>query len=106
VQIITYFAENPKANPMVMVMANLNAYFSKVLKYHYLQNKGDAPKELGVNPYFIKDFETAARNYSLNKTFDIISLMREYDLKSKGVDSTGNTTDGELLKELMFKILH
>lgn len=105
-QIITYFGDNPKANPMVMVMANLNTYFSKVLKYHYLTNKVDAAKELGVNPYFVKDFEVAARNYSLSKTFDIIGLMREYDLKSKGVDSTGNTTDGELLKELLFKILH
>jgi len=105
-QIINYFADNPKANPMVMVMANLNAYFTKILKYHYLPNKGDAAKELGVNPYFVKDFETAARSYSLPKTFDIISLMREYDLKSKGVDSTGNTTDGELLKELLFKMLH
>lgn len=105
-QIINYFADNPKANPMVMVMANLSAYFTKILKYHYLPNKGDAAKELGVNPFFVKDFETASRSYSLPKTFDIISLMREYDLKSKGVDSTGNTTDGELLKELLFKILH
>ncbi|RZK77403.1 MAG: DNA polymerase III subunit delta, partial [Pedobacter sp.] len=54
----------------------------------------------------VKDYETAARSYNLNKTFDIISLLREYDLKSKGVDSSGNTTDGELLKELMFKMLH
>lgn len=105
-QIINYFADNPKANPMVMVMANLNAYFSKILKYHYLQNKHDAAKELGVNPYFVKDYEMAARNYSLPKTFDIISLLREYDLKSKGVDSTGNVTDGELLKELLFKMIH
>ncbi|WP_316842355.1 DNA polymerase III subunit delta [Pedobacter gandavensis] len=105
-QIINYFADNPKANPMVMVMANLNAYFSKILKYHYLPNKAEAAKELGVNPYFIKDYETAARSYNLNKTFDIISLLREYDLKSKGVDSTGNITDGELLKELLFKMLH
>lgn len=105
-QIINYFADNPKANPMVMVMANLNSYFSKILKYHYLQNKNDAAKELGVNPYFVKDYEMAARNYNLNKTFDIISLLREYDLKSKGVDSTGNVTDGELLKELLFKMIH
>jgi DNA polymerase-3 subunit delta len=105
-QIINYFADNPKANPMVMVMANLNSYFSKILKYHYLQNKNDAAKELGVNPYFVKDYEMAARNYSLNKVFDIISLLREYDLKSKGVDSTGNVTDGELLKELLFKMIH
>jgi len=105
-QIINYFADNPKANPMVMVMANLNSYFSKILKYHYLQNKNDAAKELGVNPYFVKDYEAAARNYSLPKVFDIISLLREYDLKSKGVDSTGNVTDGELLKELLFKVIH
>lgn len=105
-QIINYFADNPKANPMVMVMANLNAYFTKILKYHYLQNKNDAARELGVNPYFVKDYETAARSYNINKTFDIISLLREYDLKSKGVDSTGNVTDGELLKELLFKVIH
>lgn len=105
-QIINYFADNPKGNPMVMVMANLNAYFTKILKYHYLPNKHDAAKEMGVNPYFLKDYEMAARNYSLSKTFDIISLLREYDLKSKGVDSTGNTTDGELLKELLFKMIH
>ncbi|WP_316837864.1 DNA polymerase III subunit delta [Pedobacter nutrimenti] len=105
-QIINYFANNPKANPMVMVMANLNSYFSKILKYHYLPNKNDAAKELGVNPYFVKDYETAARTFNLNKTFDIISWLREYDLKSKGVDSSGNTTDGELLKELLFKMIH
>ncbi len=105
-QIINYFADNPKSNPMVMVLANLNAYFSKVLKYHYLTNKNDAAKELGVNPFFVKDYELAARNYNINKSFDVISLLREYDLKSKGVDSTGNTTDGELLKELLFKMIH
>jgi DNA polymerase-3 subunit delta len=105
-QIINYFADNPKSNPTVLVLANLNAYFSKILKYHYLPNKNDAARELGVNPYFMKDYETAARNFNLNKTFEIISLLREYDLKSKGVDSTGNTTDGELLKELLFKMIH
>lgn len=105
-QIITYFANNPKANPLVMVMANLNSWFTKILKYHYIPNKSDAAKELGVSPYFVKDYETAARTFNDAKTFDIISLLREYDLKSKGVDSSGNTNDGELLKELMFKILH
>ncbi|WP_432713613.1 DNA polymerase III subunit delta [Pedobacter sp.] len=105
-QIVNYFADNPKANPMVMVMASLNTYFSKVLKYHYLPNKNDAAKELGINPYFIKEYEVAARNYNFNKTVQVISLLREYDLKSKGVDSTGNTTDGELLRELVFKIIH
>jgi DNA polymerase-3 subunit delta len=105
-QIVNYFADNPKANPMVMVLASLNSYFSKVLKYHYLVNKHDAAKELGVSPFFVKDYEAAARNYDFNKTVHLISLFREYDLKSKGVESTGNTTDGELLKELVFKMIH
>ena len=105
-QIINYFEANPKSNPLVLVMGNLYTYFSKVLKYHYLQDKGEASKVLGVNPYFVKDYELAARNYSWAKAFEIISLLREYDAKSKGVDSTGNTSDGDLMKELVWKIIH
>ena len=105
-QIVNYFAGNPKANPMVMVMANLNGYFTKILKYHYLPNKNDAARELGVPPFFVKDYEVAARSFSLAKTFDIISILRAYDLKSKGLDSSGNTDDGELMKEMVFKMLH
>lgn len=105
-QIIQYFADNPKSNPMVVVLANLNAYFTKLLKYHALPNKGNAAKELGVNPYFLKDYDIAARNYPPQKVIQIISYLRECDIKSKGVDSTGNVADGLLLKELVFKILH
>ncbi len=105
-QIINYFAANPKANPMVLVLANLYGYFTKVLRYHYLVNKADAAKELGVPPFFVSDYELASRNFSLPKVFQIIALLREYDLKSKGLDSTGNTADGALLRELIFKILH
>ncbi|MGB4775622.1 MAG: DNA polymerase III subunit delta, partial [Daejeonella sp.] len=63
-------------------------------------------RELGVNPYFVKDYELAARNYDKWKTFHVIAYLREFDTRSKGVDSTGNTEDGELLKELLFKIIH
>ncbi|MDA9555681.1 DNA polymerase III subunit delta [Pelobium sp.] len=105
-QIINYFEANPKANPMVLVMGNLAAYFTKILKYHYVTDKSQLAKELGVNPFFVKDYDLAARNYNLAKTFEVISLLRAYDLKSKGVDSTGNTEHGELMKELIFKIIH
>lgn len=105
-QIINYFEANPKANPIVLVLGNLNNYFSKVLAYHYLKDKSPqtAAKELGVSPYFIKDYEQAARSFDYGKTMHIISLLREYDLKSKGVDSTSGP--GELMKELMFRVLH
>jgi DNA polymerase III subunit delta len=105
-QIINYFEANPKSNPMVLVLGNLNNYFSKVLAYHYVKDKSpnNLARELGVSPYFIKDYELAARNYDYGKTMSVISYLREYDLKSKGVES--NSEDGGLMKELMFKIIH
>ncbi|UKT64808.1 DNA polymerase III subunit delta [Pedobacter mucosus] len=105
-KIINYFASNPKANPTVLVLASLGGYFTKILKYHYVLNKPNAASELGVPPFFVKDYETAARSYNTGKVFQIISLLREYDLKSKGLDSSGSVSDGELLKELVFKIIH
>ncbi len=105
-RIINYFEANPKSNPIVLMLGNLNNYFSKVLAYHYVKDKSqqNLARELGVNPYFVKDYEMAARSYNYGKTMEIIAYLREYDLKSKGVESTAD--DGALMKELMFKILH
>ena len=105
-RIINYFEANPKSNPIVLVLGNLNNFFSKVLAYHYVRDKSQqsVAREIGVNPFFVKDYETAARSFDLFKSMQIIGLLREYDLKSKGVDS--NAGHGELMKELMFKILH
>ena len=105
-QIINYFEANPKANPIVLVLGNLNNFFSKVLTYHYVKDKSpqNVARELSINPFFVKDYETAARSYNYGKTMQIISYLREYDLKSKGVDA--NTGHGGLMKELVFKILH
>jgi DNA polymerase III subunit delta len=105
-QIINYFAANPKSNPIQMVLGALNTYFTKVLKYHYVKDSPNVAQELGVNPFFIKEYEQAAKNYNLTKTFNVISYLRDYDLKTKGVDATGNTDDGDLMKELVFKIIH
>ncbi|MEX8548633.1 MAG: DNA polymerase III subunit delta [Mucilaginibacter sp.] len=105
-RIINYFEANQKANPFVLVLGNLNYYFIKVLKFHYLPDKSpqNVAKTLGVGPYFVKDFEQASRTFNFNKTLQVISLLRDYDLKSKGVNSTAD--NGELMKELIFKILH
>lgn len=105
-QIINYFEANPKANPIVLILGNLNNFFSKVLMYHYIKDKSpkNVASELGVNPYFIKDYEIAARNFDYYKSTLIIGWLREYDLKSKGMNS--NASHGELLKELVFKVLH
>jgi DNA polymerase-3 subunit delta len=107
-QIINYFAENPKNNPIFLVLGNLNSYFSKILKVHYASDKSPQglARELCVAPFFVKDFEIAARAYNKEKVFRIISYLRECDLKVKGVEASGNTEQGDLMKELLFKIIH
>ncbi|MCD4683045.1 MAG: DNA polymerase III subunit delta, partial [Bacteroidales bacterium] len=106
-QIANYFAANPKENPIVKTVTILFGYFSKLLIYHQLKDKSrnSVASALSINPFFVKDYQTASRSYSYQKLTRIISYLREYDLKSKGVENI-STTDGELLKELLFKILH
>ena len=106
-QIANYFAANPKENPLVKTVTILFGYFSKLLIFHQLKDKSrnSVASALSINPFFVKDYQTASRSYSYQKLTRIISYLREYDLKSKGVENI-STTDGELLKELLFKILH
>ncbi len=106
-RIINYFAGNEKEFPMVMLMSSLYNYFSKILRYHYLQDKSKAAaaSALGVNPFFIDSYGKAASLYSVGKLKNIFAYLREYDLKSKGVNNS-SINHGELMKELMYKILH
>jgi len=105
--IIQYFAHNPKDNPITFSIASLFGFFSKLLTYHYLtdKSKNNVAAVLKVNPFFVKDYETSATKYNVSKTVQIISLLRTYDMKSKGYGDPG-TEPGDLLKELIFKILH
>ncbi|MBT6439037.1 MAG: hypothetical protein HOK72_04975 [Flavobacteriales bacterium] len=75
--------------------------------FHYTKDKseGNLASVLQVNPYFVKDYQTGARNYNARKVLKIISLLREYDAQSKGYNNP-STSNGELLKELAFKIAH
>ena len=107
-RIANYFGKNPKDNPLVVTLSILYQTFSNIIVYHSLTDKsqGNVARELGVNPYFVKDAVTAAQNYPLKKATRIISLLREADVKSKGVGATGNVSDGDLLNELLFKVFH
>ncbi len=105
-RIVNYFAANPKKNPIQQVLPILYGYFLKIMIYHQLENKSDAPKALGCAPNFVRDYEVAAGNYSLGKLATCIGYLYETDLRSKGVRNSGNVTDGELLKELIFKVIH
>ena len=107
-QIINYFIDNEKQNPLPVILGMLVGFFRKILIYHTIEMKSDRnlmSLKLGVNPYFLNDYITAGRNYTLDKAINIISMMREYDLRSKGARG-GSTSNGDLLRELVFKILH
>jgi DNA polymerase-3 subunit delta len=106
-QIVNYFGANSKNNPFILTSAQLYSYFMKLLMYHQLKDRSSnaAASELGVHPYFVKDYETAARAYSLPTCVRNISFIREYDARSKGINSA-NTTEGQLLKELVYRIMH
>lgn len=105
--IVHHFANNTKDNPITLTIASLFGFFTKLLTYHYLtdKTKNNVAAVLRINPYFVKEYELAASKYNVSKTVKIISLLRTYDLKSKGYGDPG-TDQGELLKELVFKILH
>jgi len=104
--IINYFAQNQKANPIVVTITLLNSLFTQLLIYHSLKDKSknNVAKALGVNPFFVSDYITAAKNYPMRKVSQVISFLREADVKSKGVGAS--LPSGDILKELLFKIIH
>ncbi|SDW77559.1 DNA polymerase III, delta subunit [Lutibacter oricola] len=106
-KIINYFAKNQKSNPLVMTISLLNSFFTQLLIFHSLndKSKNNVAKALGINPYFVTDYSNAAKNYPMRKVSQIIALLREADLKSKGVGANALPV-GEILKELVFKIIH
>jgi len=106
-KIINYFAHNQKANPLVMTISLLNSFFTQLLIYHSLQDKSknSAARALKVNPFFISDYAVAAKNYPMRKVSHVIALLRDADVKSKGVGAN-SLPAGDILKELLFKIIH
>ncbi len=106
-RIITYFANNPKANPLVLITGQLISFFTQLIRYHSLTDKSkmSVANALKVSPYFVGEYQTAARNYPLKKLARIISYLRQADAASKGINVT-QISEGDILKELIFKILH
>jgi len=106
-RIINYFAQNPKNNPLVMTISLLNSFFTQLLIYHGLKNKSrdHVAKTLGIRPYFVTDYVNASRNYPMRKVAQIIAMLRDADVKSKGVGAS-NHSQGDILKELLFKMMH
>lgn len=106
-RIVNHFAANPKNNPLTVTLGILYSYFMKIFNYHLLKNEPQKVIEqrAKIPSFFINEYKSASTRYSPGKIVKIISYLREYDLKSKGVNNV-SATDGELLKELVYKILH
>jgi DNA polymerase-3 subunit delta len=105
--IVNHFEANPKNNPLAMVIPVLSAYFSRIIVYHGLRDRSQhaAAKSMSCSPFAVRDYATAAGAYPVGKLARIFGYLREADRKSKG---QGNATisDGMLLRETIFKILH
>jgi DNA polymerase-3 subunit delta len=106
-KIADYFAQNPKDNPLVMTTGLVFGFFSQILQYHGLKDKspGNAAKMLKVNPYFLKDYDVALRNYPMKKVSAIVGTLRDIDVKSKGVGANA-IPQSDLLKEMLVKIFN
>lgn len=106
-RIINYFGDNPKENPIFMVISVLYGYYTKLLKLHFSKdkNKSTVATMLGVNLFFVNDYFEAVRNYSWTDCMNCIEVLREFDLKSKGYNSTSDITQKELYREMLFKLM-
>ena len=105
-RITQYFASS-KDHPMVKELGVLYGFFANLMIYHYLPDKSDraVASALGINPYFVKDFTTAAKRFTAGKTFAIIGYFRDTDARLKGINNP-SAKEADLWKELIYKILH
>lgn len=107
-RIVNYFMADIKTHPLPQVVSSLFGFFSKLYIYQTAGNIHDneMAKKMGMrSTFFLKDYRAAAKNFSRTKTEEAISILKEYDLKSKGVNRDG-TPETELLRELVFKLMN
>lgn len=108
-KILQSFASNPKEHPTEATLPVLYNFFKKVLLLYFIQDKSNesisTTLKISPTPFFIQQYVNAQKKYSAQKLVQIISLLREYDLKTKGVQ-VGADDRGDLMRELAFKILH
>lgn len=105
-RIVNYFEANPKSNPVIMIIGMLYSYYAKLLQVHYAKDKSEKSLAslLQLHPFVVKEYVIAARNYPVQKVMDNIHHLRTADLHSKGVNA--NLEQGQILRELIFKLMH
>lgn len=105
-RIVDYLLSNTNENPIQAMLPNLFAYFVKIAMVSQLKDKTNESvvSAIGVSPYFAKDYIYASQIFSLEKIYQNIEMIKDYDLKTKGLGS--NFDNNELFKELIFKLTH
>ena len=110
-KIVMHFALNEKQYPFVMILAGLFSHFSRLLKYHSLAISSNgrvsdsAAMSIGIFRFNQKEFEAASRNYPLKRCMSVIAIIRKYDQMGKS-NERGEASDGELLQEMVARIIN
>ncbi len=107
-KIVNYFESNSKKNPMIPMIAFLYSFFSKVLLASQAADKSEKGlvSALKVSPYAIRDYSLALQHYTAEKILNNISLLKDADLKLKGVNNTGAVSEGQILRELVYRLMN
>ena len=102
-ELVSYMSKNTKKYPLPLIIGTVYSFFNKLFIYHSLENKNEAPKLLGINPYFINEYREASGIFSMKRISRIFGYLLEADKKSKGIEFD-NTDHLGILNELIYKI--
>ncbi|NNC83688.1 MAG: DNA polymerase III subunit delta [Flavobacteriales bacterium] len=107
-KIVKYFSADPRSHPIQPLIGALYGMYSRMIILHAKRsfNPDTAAAVLKAKPFYAKKILAGAKRYSYGSLVRNISILRQYDMKSKGVGSTGNTSNGELMREMVFKLIH
>ena len=102
-ELVSYMSKNTKKYPLPLIIGTVYSFFNKLFIYHSLENKNEAPKLMGINPYFINEYREASGVFSMKRISRIFGYLLEADKRSKGVEFD-NTDHLGILNELIYKI--
>ena len=105
IEIIEYMSTNSVKYPLTLLISSIFYFFNKLFLYHSIENKREASKIMGVNPYFIEEYKLASPNYSMKDISKIFNYLLEADKRSKGIDFD-NTNYHAISSELIYKIFN
>ena len=103
IEIASYMSKNSKKYPVPLIVATIYSFFNKLFIYHSIENKKEASKILGINPYFIDEYHQASSFYPMKRISKIFEFLLEADKRSKGIDFDNNDQEG-IINDLIFKI--